>query len=140
LQRGNLDLSEQEYLDLIDGKPADLISCCCRLGALFSGAAPEVVERLARYGRWLGLAFQVADDLLDLVGEERATGKSLGTDLEQQKLTLPLIRLLSKGDGPASRVRQILRAPGNHKREVLRPWLAESDGLEYARRRAEEVA
>lgn len=140
LERGNFDLSEDAYFDMIDGKTAELIACCCHLGALYSGAAPEVVERLMRYGRWVGQAFQIADDLLDLVGEEQATGKSLGTDLEQQKMTLPLIRLLSRNDGLASRVRQILRAPGNHKREALRPCLAESDGLEYARRRAEELA
>jgi octaprenyl-diphosphate synthase len=141
LERGNLGLSEAEYLDLIDGKTADLIACCCRLGALFSGATAETVERLARYGRGLGLAFQIADDLLDLVGEERATGKSLGTDLEQQKMTLPLIRLLSAAPAPAAgRLRQLLTAPGNHKREALRPFLDESDAVAYATRRAREFA
>jgi octaprenyl-diphosphate synthase len=141
LQRGNLDLSEEEYLDLIDGKTADLISCCCRLGALFSGATSDVVEGLARYGRWLGLAFQVADDLLDLVGEERTTGKSLGTDVEQQKMTLPLIRLLSTATAPAAcRLRQLLTAPGNHKREALRPYLDDGDALDYATRRARDFA
>jgi octaprenyl-diphosphate synthase len=87
------------------------------------------------------VAFQIADDLLDLVGEERSTGKSLGTDLEQQKLTLPLLRLLQEAPAEkAARVRQILRAPGNHKREALRPLLLESDALDYARGRAEEFA
>jgi len=140
LERGNLELSEDAYFDMIDGKTAELIACCCQLGALYGGAGAEVVERLTRFGRWVGQAFQIADDLLDLVGEEKATGKSLGTDLEQQKLTLPLIRLLSRGDGLAQRVRQILRAPGNHKRAALRPCLDESDGVEYARRRAEGLA
>jgi octaprenyl-diphosphate synthase len=141
LERGNLALTEAEYLDLIDGKTADLIACCCRLGALFSGAPAETVERLARYGRGLGLAFQIADDLLDLVGEERATGKSLGTDLEQQKMTLPLIRLLSATPAPAAgRLRQLLTAPGNHKREALRPFLDEGDAVAYATRRAREFA
>src|SRR4051794_14884456 len=141
LQRGNLELSEQEYFDIIDGKTAELTACCCRLGALYAGAAADVVEGMARFGRHVGQAFQIADDLLDLVGEEQATGKSLGTDLEQQKLTLPLIRLLARGpEGLAARVRQVLRGPGNHKREALRPCLAEGDGLAYARRRAEELA
>src|SRR5437588_839213 len=129
-ERGNLALSEEEYFDIIDGKTAELTACCCRLGALYSGAAPPVVERLGRYGRWLGLAFQIADDLLDLVGEERTTGKSLGTDVEQQKLTLLLIRLL--GQAPAEtgrRLQQLLSSPGNHKREALRPYLAASDAL-----------
>src|SRR5262249_36558025 len=80
-ERGNLALSEAEYFSIIDGKTAELTACCCRLGALYSGATEEVVESLAQYGRALGVAFQIADDLLDLVGEERTTGKSLGTDL-----------------------------------------------------------
>jgi octaprenyl-diphosphate synthase len=141
LQRGNLDLTEAEYLDIIDGKTAELLACCGRLGALFSGVAPEVVEATARYGRWLGMAFQIADDLLDLVGEERTAGKSLGTDLEQQKMTLPLIHLL--GQAPAAlgqRLRQLLGAPGNHKRAALRPYLDEAGALAYAYRRAEEFA
>jgi octaprenyl-diphosphate synthase len=141
LQRGNLALSEAEYFDIIDGKTAELTACCCHLGALYSDAAPEVVQALARYGRCVGQAFQIADDLLDLVGEEKTTGKSLGTDLEQRKLTLPLIYLLAHGDADlTARVRQILCSPDNHRRESLRPYLAESGGLEYARRRAEELA
>lgn len=141
LQRGNLDLSEAEYFDIIDGKTAELTACCCHLGALYSGASPEVVQALVRYGRAVGLAFQIADDLLDLVGEEKTTGKSLGTDVEQQKLTLPLIYLLNQGDKSLSmQVRRILSGTENHKRESLRPYLAESGGLEYARRRAEGLA
>jgi octaprenyl-diphosphate synthase len=138
---GNLALSEEEYLDVIDGKTAELTACCCRLGALYSGMSPAVVEGLSNYGRRLGLAFQIADDLLDLVGEERQTGKSLGTDVEQQKLTLPLIHLIRQASGEAAgRVRQILTSPANHKREALAPYLAESGALLYSRRRAEEFA
>ena len=103
LEQGNLDLTEETYFDIIDGKTAELIACCCRLGAVYSGAAPEVVAGLARFGRNLGLAFQIADDLLDLVGEEKKTGKSLGTDVEQQKMTLPLIHLLEQGNALAPR-------------------------------------
>src|SRR5207244_1643349 len=62
LEQGNLDLSEETYFDVIDGKTAELISCCCHLGALYSGAGPEVVASLARFGRFVGLAFQIADD------------------------------------------------------------------------------
>jgi octaprenyl-diphosphate synthase len=141
LERGNLDLTEATYFDVIDGKTAELLACCCQLGAIYSGASADVVQAMTRYGRFVGMAFQIAGDLLDLVGEEKKTGKSLGTDLEQQKMTLPLIRLFQQGPpGLADRVRQILNAPGNHKREALRPCLAESDGLDYARRKAEEFA
>jgi octaprenyl-diphosphate synthase len=140
-ERGNLLLTEDDYLDIIEGKTAELTACCCRLGALYSGAPAASVEALARYGRALGMAFQIADDLLDLVGEERAMGKSLGTDVEQQKLTLPLIRLLRQMPQEASaRLHQLLGSPGNHKREALRPYLADSDALAYAAGRAEEFA
>jgi octaprenyl-diphosphate synthase len=140
-ERGNLELSEEEYLDIIDGKTAELTACCCRIGALYSGVVPGVVEALSRFGRWLGMAFQIADDLLDLVGEERATGKSLGSDVEQQKLTLPLIRLLNSVPAEsAARLRHILSSPGNHKREALSSYFAQSDALAYARHRAEEYA
>ena len=101
----------------------------------------EVIESLARYGRGLGLAFQIADDLLDLVGEERTTGKSLGTDLDQKKLTLPLIRVFQRSPAEmGDRVRQIMDSPGNHKREALAPLLSESGALAYARGKAEEFA
>src|SRR5262249_54023215 len=107
----------------------------------YAEAAPAVVAAMGRFGRRVGLAFQIADDLLDLVGEESEAGKSLGTDLEQQKLTLPLIRLLSRGpEGLAARVRQVLSSPGNHRREAPGPLLAQADALDYARRRAEELA
>src|SRR5439155_1539123 len=140
-ERGNLGLTEKDYFDIVDGKTAELTSCCCRLGALYAGASHHVVERLACYGRWLGVAFQIVDDLLDLVGDEQCTGKSLGTDVNQQKLTLPLIRLLDRANDDLSpRLRQLLCSPGNHKREALRPYLMESGALLYARRQAEEFA
>lgn len=141
LAQGKIDLSESEYLDLIDGKTAELIACCCQLGALFSGAAPDVVASLTRYGRCLGQAFQIADDVLDLVGEEQKVGKSLGTDLEQQKLTLPVIHLLATGSpGQVEAARAILSRPGSEQRRALLPLLAATDSVGYARRRAMEFA
>lgn len=140
-QRGNLDLSEEDYFAIIDGKTGELTSCCCRLGALYSGMPEDAVEQLARYGRYLGLAFQIADDLLDLVGEERSAGKSLGTDLEQRKLTLPLIRLLRQAPAEqATSLRHLLTRPGNHKRELLNPHLEAAGALDYARTKAEQFA
>jgi octaprenyl-diphosphate synthase len=140
-QQGNLVLSEEEYFDIIDAKTAELTACSCRLGALYSDAGRDTVERLTAYGRWLGLAFQITDDLLDLAGEEATVGKSLGTDVEQQKLTLPLIRLLSHAPAEqAERVRSLLRAPGNHKRGALLAELQAAGALEYARSKAEALA
>lgn len=140
-RRGDLELTEDEYLDIIDGKTAELTACCGRLGALYAGLDDHEVERLADYGRALGMAFQIADDVLDLVGREERAGKSLGTDLEQRKLTLPLIHLLTHGSREQSqRARAILESADNHKREKLASEFEASGAIDYARRRAEDYA
>lgn len=139
-QSGNLDLSEDAYCDIIDGKTAELTSCCCRLGALYAGMDEEIVQSLAAYGRALGMAFQIADDLLDLVGEERSVGKSLGTDLEQQKLTLPVIYYLQQGSAKSTKLRPLLENPSRQTRLTLAQELAASGALDYARKRAEAYA
>lgn len=97
--RGNYHLTEQAYLEIIDGKTAELCALACAIGARYADADEETVERMERFGRHLGLAFQIADDVLDLVGIESTAGKTLGTDLLQRKLTLPIIRLLKRADG-----------------------------------------
>lgn len=94
--RGDLDLNESAYFDIIRGKTAELTAVSASLGAYFAESEPNVVEAMESYGRNLGIAFQIVDDLLDLLGDERNTGKSLGTDLDKLKLTLPLIRFLTQ--------------------------------------------
>ncbi|MFO0809248.1 MAG: polyprenyl synthetase family protein [Gemmataceae bacterium] len=141
LERGNLRLTEAEYFEIIDGKTAALTECCCRLGAIYSGASDEQIERLATYGRKLGLAFQVADDLLDLVGTEQTAGKTLGTDLEQQKLTLPMIYMLHRVPAEdAARLRSLLQQPTPANREAISVALKATNAVAYARHRAEELA
>jgi octaprenyl-diphosphate synthase len=95
-QAGNLDLSEEDYFEIVAGKTGALTECCTRLGAHYAGASRDVADRLADFGRDLGIAFQIADDVLDLNGDPFAVGKTLGTDLEQEKLTLPMIRALAE--------------------------------------------
>ena len=96
--RFRLDLTEEEYLDIIRDKTASLIGGCCRCGAYLAGCTPETIERLAAFGVGFGLAFQIIDDCLDLSGDERQLGKSILTDLDKGALSLPVIylsRLLS---------------------------------------------
>ncbi|MFO0881043.1 MAG: polyprenyl synthetase family protein [Gemmataceae bacterium] len=131
LNAGNLELTEAEYFDIIDGKTAELTACCTKLGAIYAGASAETVEAMGRYGRWLGQAFQIADDLLDLLGQETLAGKSLGTDLDQGKLTLPLIHLLRSP--LATRARTLLMSAEAHRRDGLRSLLEEAGSIEYAR-------
>lgn len=138
--RGQFDLSEQEYLEVIEAKTAELTACSCRLGALFAGLPEEQVEELDLYGRELGIAFQIADDLLDLAGEEDATGKSLGTDLEKQKPTLPLIHTLREASPEDRRQLLDLLTSEQATPRTLHPYLQRYGGLDYARARAQEFA
>ncbi len=131
--RGNLDLDEAEYFTIIRGKTAELTAVCCRLGAHYAGASEQVVQAMDGYGRDLGVAFQIADDVLDIWGEERTTGKSLGTDLEKQKLTLPLIRLLATAAPETTAlVRELIAEARPEDRQRLRPILESSGALDYA--------
>jgi octaprenyl-diphosphate synthase len=135
--RGDYGLTEEQYYDIVRGKTAALTASCCRLGAHFSAADLEAEEALAQYGLHLGVAFQIADDLLDVLGDEAKVGKSLGTDLQKQKSTLPVIRLLEQS-APPERERLIaqLHSSDNHRREMLRPHLENSDAIAYAREKA----
>jgi len=135
--RGNYDLSEEAYLDIISGKTGALCACCCRLGAHYAGAGPEQCDAYARFGQHLGIAFQIADDVLDVLGDEATTGKSLGTDLLKQKPTLPLIRLLGQvAASERAELVAILSRPDNRDRDVLRLRLQRSDAISYARQKA----
>lgn len=88
------DLTEDEYLSHIEQKTASLLGACCGAGALVGGAAPETAAALVSYGRYLGLAFQIVDDLLDFISDEETLGKPAGSDLTQGIVTLPVIYLL----------------------------------------------
>jgi len=101
---GNLETGEEDYLTIIDKKTAALFSAACQIGAVLSRATPEEESRLINYGRNLGLAFQVTDDLLDFQGQESRLGKPVLADLSEGRITLPLIYAL-RGDGAESRKR-----------------------------------
>ena len=91
----DLEITEARYVEVIESKTAILISAACRAGAILGGATPEQEEALGRFGMNLGIAFQLMDDTLDYIASEEQFGKSIGHDLEEGKITLPLIRTLS---------------------------------------------
>lgn len=97
--RGNHDLTESQYFEIIDRKTASLTGICGLLGATYAKADRESIERMDQYGRDVGMAFQITDDILDLTGTQEETGKTLGRDLDKQKMTLPLIRFLASASG-----------------------------------------
>lgn len=136
-QGGNLDLSEQEYLQIVEAKTGELCAVAGRLGGCYSGADLAACDALDRYGRRLGIAFQIADDVLDLTGTESGTGKSLGSDLRQRKLTLPLIRLIAADE--TGLTRELINDPASHTSE-LDALLRDSGALDSARTTAEQFA
>jgi len=139
--RGDFSLSEEEYLEIIDAKTAELCACACRLGAHYADGDEATVEALTLYGRNLGIAFQIADDLLDVIGSEATVGKSLGTDLEKQKPTLPVIRVLQLANEQERRqVLEILESDSPEKRAQLEPWFERFDALNYTRAQAQKFA
>lgn len=96
IHRGDLNLTEKEYLTVIYRKTAVLMEGACRVGAILAGASEREEQALADYGRNVGLAFQIVDDLLDYTSDAGVMGKGAGTDLKEGKLTLPLIHAYSK--------------------------------------------
>ena len=140
---GAVDLSVDEYFDIIDRKTARLFAAACSVPALIEPARPEAVPVLAEYGRNLGVCFQIVDDLLDFTAREEELGKPVLSDLKEGKLTLPLILLLPRL-APADRkpIEHVLADRAFRRttaQEILD--LVESAGtLEEARAIAEEHA
>ncbi len=140
-ERGNIDLTEEAYFKIIDGKTAELTALCGHLGAKYAQADETTIVAMEQYGRSLGLAFQIADDVLDLMGTEKKTGKTLGSDLDKQKLTLPLIRLLATcPDADGVEIRRLLAQPDESTRRQLTPYFERSDAFEYTSQRAQGLA
>jgi octaprenyl-diphosphate synthase len=136
-----LGFSEEDYEDLIRAKTASLLSAACAIGAL--AGANEHTAALARYGEQLGMAFQVADDLLDYTSDESVTGKPCGIDLREHKVTLPLIHALrGLGAAPRREVDALFDTPEPEDAQIARVIEIVSDrgGLDYARERGLEYA
>ena len=131
--RCNLDLSEREYFDIIERKTASLTSLCCELGGRWAKADDATVEALSNFGRDIGIAFQIVDDLLDLTGSQDETGKSVGRDTEMGKLTLPLIRFRASADAERrAQLDKILSNGHDDKAARTRAMLADSGCVEQA--------
>jgi len=135
---GRLDLSIDEYMDLIERKTAVLFGGCCELAGILSGVDCEAERALHQYGVHIGLAFQIVDDMLDFTGDPAILGKPTASDLREGKATLPVLDLLS--GGPA-RARELAAAiASGHGRDdqgaELIALLHESGALDRAESRA----
>jgi octaprenyl-diphosphate synthase len=136
-----LAFSEQDYFHLIRAKTASLIAGACESGAMCG--APEFREALAKYGDRLGMAFQIADDILDYTGNESVTGKPGGLDLREHKVTLPLIAALPRVSTAArKRIDELFAAesPDDATIADVVGIVADAGGIEYAQRRGEQFA
>ena len=138
--KGRLDLSEAEYLDVIERKTAVLLKGACVTGALLADQSPEGVEAFGRFGWHLGMAFQMADDLLDYTADLEALGKEPGADLREGKLTLPVIHALAKAS-PEERamMEKVMADPGFTSGAfcALVEKLKTLGGIDYTRASAE---
>jgi octaprenyl-diphosphate synthase len=131
----NLNLSEEVYYDIIRKKTASLIASCCSMGAASAGANEEQVEQMRLFGEYIGIAFQIKDDLLDYGDDD--IGKPTGIDLKEKKLTLPIIYTINHADKSTRNF--IINAIKNHNTEKKRvaeviKYVNEHNGINYTRK------
>ena len=128
------DVSEARYLQVVRFKTAKLFEAAAEAGAVLAGATPEQQSAAAAYGRHIGTAFQLVDDVLDYSGEAVALGKNVGDDLREGKPTLPLIRVLEVGtESQKALVRQAIEH-GEADFDAVALAIQETDALEHARK------
>lgn len=139
LQRDQLELDRETYFEIIRGKTAELCRVACSLAAAEAGCNEKMISQVSEYGDALGIAFQIADDYLDLWGQDDAVGKTLGTDLQQGKMTLPVIRLLETlSDTDRNTVIEILQGPADKRVKAILPWLNQSDAKPFTQQVAND--
>ena len=131
--RENLQLTEAEYIEIIGRKTAALTATACALGAFFSAAEPNIVTAMQQYGLSAGIAFQIIDDVLDIVGDPGQVGKTLGLDVIHGKPTLPTIHALAHANKNTIRdIRDVLSGKQAGHRDALGTLLAETGSIDYA--------
>lgn len=128
----------KDYLIRIERKTALLMSISCQLGALIAGASPDMIYHVKRYGYYLGMAFQITDDILDFIADETVLGKPTGSDIQQGIITLPVLYALNRSNN-AEELKEILSSPEKvaDKSERALTLVRGSGGIEYSYRAAE---
>lgn len=141
IKKGDIHLTESEYMDVIKRKTGFLIQGACQAGAMLAGATDEEESKLAEFGHHIGIVFQIADDLLDYTSDTQVLGKAIGADLKEGKLTLPVIHTLKKST-PENRawIERIITQKefSEDKFEKLIKLMRDSGGIQYCRDVAEE--
>jgi octaprenyl-diphosphate synthase len=136
-RRFDLKLNETDYLKMIEMKTGSLFAVACELSGHLSEATPQQCTKFYEFGRLLGIAYQIFDDCLDLFGNEQEVGKSLGTDLQKGKLTLPVILLLQQTKtNETSLISSILLNEHVNSQAMLVEFIRRYDTLKQAVNRA----
>jgi heptaprenyl diphosphate synthase len=140
----NSDRTEEQYLSAIAGKTASLFAAATRIGAIVAGLPRDEVEALTLFGHRYGMAFQIVDDVLDVVATDEELGKPSGQDLAEGVYNLPVIRALRRGDAVASELRSLLgspldRAEVDRARKLVKADGAIEDSLVLARAYCEDA-
>lgn len=134
------DVSEERYLQVVRYKTAKLFEAAAQVGAVLAGATPEQEEAAAAYGRHVGTAFQLIDDVLDYSGDAAALGKNVGDDLREGKPTLPLIRVMEMGTPEQRELIRKAIETGDADFAAVEAAIRETDALGHTRRAAEAEA
>lgn len=135
-------MTEKVYFDMIYQKTASLISTSCELGAITSTGKNSDRHSMVKYGTKLGMAFQVKDDLFDLLGSEKQTGKDMGADVKRNMMTLPLIHTYEKSSRAQNRkVKRILKTKKKSWSDlkILKEIVHDSGGFKYAENKIDEL-
>jgi len=138
---GDPDITEEDYLKIVSQKTGALISSACRIGGILGNISEEKKEALSRFGLKVGIAFQVSDDILDYISSEEEFGKNLGKDLEEGKITLPLIYLIKRADKSILRkIYSIIKeGPQDGDLRWLQERLREYSSIESALNKAKAI-
>ena len=137
---GNPDITEKEYVEIITAKTGALISAACRLGAILGELPEEQEHALANFGMKTGIVFQMADDILDYMADENALGKKLCKDLEEGKITLPLLYLLTTaGENEQNEIKQIIRNFSEQGLSRIMLLLKEHRSIELSLKKAQSL-
>lgn len=134
------DTTEEEYLKIIYCKTASLFETACVSGAVSVNADAALTRAASEYARWLGMAFQIKDDMLDYSGGE-LLGKSVGVDIRERKITLPLLgAMMNAGADAQAELRKMVREVESHPESVgyIQKFVLSNGGMEYAQSRADE--
>jgi octaprenyl-diphosphate synthase len=138
LSRKDWSMTEARYIEIIGMKTGILYELCCSIGSILAGADEDSRRALEHFGRYLGLAFQITDDLLDLTGTEEKVGKTLGRDLQQAKPTLPLIHFLNQSNSSDRDHVLSMLENGEVDNSAILTYLNENGSLDYSYKKAEE--